>query len=144
MMDKFDMDNIRSGYVIVLRNEQRLICVRTNDKNYTKIFVDEYGNWAYASSWDEYGKFKFSSIAKQTMHLYGNERAEDYDIVEVYGLVNSTHYYGYADTTNLDSRTLLWKRKTPVRMTIKDVCKRLGIEDLEIILEAYDETTRKK
>jgi hypothetical protein len=117
------MDDIHSGYLIERRDGFRMMCMRVNEKNFTKIFVSRV-TYIYSSAYNEDLKHK---------------RYPEYDIVKIYGLVSDT--IGYTDALRIpirddkiDDRPLLWERKEKLRITMEELCKMLG-KDVEIVAE---------
>lgn len=67
----------------------------------------------------------------------------DYDIVKVYGLPTFTEYYSRCFRANVEAsiclgRKRLWERKDPVKMTVAEICAKLGYE-VEIVAEGSHE-----
>lgn len=126
--EKMTRDDLRSGYLVKLRNGEFRLVARAG--GFTKILVGESGQWWYLSEYADdltrrtSGAFSMASL----------QACKDLDIVEVYGLLKGTDMYGEAlravDTTK--HRDLLWKRKNPVKMTMEELCKTLGFE-VEIV-----------
>lgn len=108
-MDKRD---IHSGFVVELRNKQKLLVGRAG--NYTSILVNPLTQeWCYLSSYDNDLK-------------HGNYMMKD--IMRVWGLVKGTSNYWAALLPYTEDRELLWERDL--------LCEREGIasilEQLEI------------
>lgn len=112
---KLTTDDIKSGYVVELRNGELRMCMRVG--NFIKILVDPYGNWSPIISWDD-RTFTFVSD-------------RNYDIMAVYGLTYESHSSRCLvfDTT---IRPLIWKRPEPVKMTVEEINEKLGY-DVEIV-----------
>ena len=110
-----------------LRNGKYLFAIRVNDNNFTKIFVSQLNNeWYYASGWDM-NTLKYKN---------SNSDSNEFDIVRVYGLINETKFYQYADCLDLDGRKLLWQRKEPKTITVSQIRRLLGVsKDEEIFIE---------
>lgn len=114
MAKKFTINDIKSGYVVKLRNGKLMMALRAGD--FEKILCGDKGDWIYMS--------RYSSS-------FNHPVLKHHDIVEVYGLVEEGHYEdaGFLDT---DHRPLLWKRSEPVKMTVEEINKKLGYE-VEIV-----------
>lgn len=112
---KFTSDDIKSGFVVELRDGRRLIATRAGGGNFTRILVDPSGGgWEYTSMWN-----------RDTLDFKNGVRSTD--IMKVYGLVHSTSEYSAAfRTDNCEYRTLLWERREPVKMTLKQIEEKLG------------------
>ena len=90
-MDKRD---IHSGFVVELRNKQKLLVGRAG--NYTSILVNPLTQeWCYLSSYDNDLK-------------HGNYMMKD--IMRVWGLVKGTSNYWAALLPYTEDRELLWER----------------------------------
>lgn len=129
---KFTRDDLKSGYVVKLRNGELRMVVRAG--RFTKVLVNQSGDWAYLSSnWGD--NLKRVDLYKHCHH----ERvpAKSQDIVAIYGLVKSTEHYGEALLCSIDHRPLLWTRTPAVKMTLEEVSEKLGFE-VEIISNPDD------
>lgn len=105
----FTLKDIKSGYLVKLRDEILCICVDENDKDIG--FYSKNGGWE-------------TSLSEYTNDLCNNADYDDcnkYDIVEVYGLHKSGNLF------NINNRELLWERKEEIVVTtqqLKDLyCK---------------------
>ena len=133
---KFTTDDIKSGFLVELRNGERLIAARAGGNNFTKILVNPTsGKWAYLSRWDE------NSLCSKSMIFEFKERkahrASDLDIMKVYGLIEGTDDYGKAFNTDFFMlRTRLWERREPVKMTLKQIEEKLG-HAVQVVSEDY-------
>lgn len=123
---KFTTDDIKSGFLVELRNGERLIAARAGGNRFTKILVNPTsGNWDYLSRWNA------DSLCSAYVILDLNDRKQhrnsDLDIMKVYGLIEGTDDYGKAFNTDFFMlRTLLWERREPVKMTLKQIEEKLG------------------
>lgn len=135
---EFKNKDLRSGYVVELRNGVRRIVARVND--FTRILVNpETYDWNYLSAWGDDLKVKDGlRFSHNEYPIYTD--GGGYDIVKVYGLLTSTKEYGHcfraneSDPSRLAFRPLLWERKDPVKMTVAEICEKLGYE-VEIVAE---------
>lgn len=95
-MDKRDIDkrDIHSGFVVELRNKQKLLVGRAG--NYTSILVNPLTQeWCYLSAYDnelKHNKYRMK------------------DIMRVWGLVKGTSNYWAALLPYTEDRELLWER----------------------------------
>lgn len=129
-MENFKLNDIHSGYVVRLRNDELMICIRVNQGCFTKILANEK-HFFYLSAFDEDFKHKGRNYC-------GDKKAnDDFDIVKVYGLVNATKDYGYSfcpSQISLENRRLLWSNRKKLRIKLKDLCDMLDA-DVEIVEE---------
>lgn len=125
MINKSD---IHSGYVVKLRDGTLLMAARVG--NFTKILTDGT-RWDYLSSgWTEDLKGKHYTTAPYYATFYPGR-----DIMEVYGLILPASQYQNVLSIDSSNRKLIWKRAEPVRLTMSELCEKLGYE-VEIIKEA--------
>lgn len=115
--NKFTIKDIKSGYIVKLRNGHLFMAMRAGD--FEKIFCNDIGNYYVASGYNE--------KTLERLARYDNEN----DIVEVYGLIKKG-YYDDALALCVDNRPLLWKRSEPVKMTVEEINEKLGYE-VEIV-----------
>ena len=128
---KFTIDDIKSGFVVELRNGERLLATRAGGNNFTKIIVNPAsGQWHYLSNWSD----ELCCQSRITCAL-GQRRDSSRDIMKVYGLINATAYYGSVfDANCIKPRMLLWERKDLVKMTLKQIEEKLGF-DIQLVSE---------
>lgn len=117
MKKKFTTDDIKSGYVVKLRNGDLTFVLRAG--NFDKILCYDNGLWRLMSGFDK------NTLKRADLNDYGN------DIMEVYGLVEYG-YFSEAVIADTEHRPLLWKRSEPVKMTVEEISKKLGY-DVEIV-----------
>lgn len=133
---KFTLEDLKSGMVVVLKNEKRFLVTRAG--RFTKILTDGLHTWYYLSEWDnETLKCKSLIVVDQRRGRFSchTQRQESHDITEVYGLINDSKHYQDALCTSIEHRDLLWSRKKPpVKMTVAEICEKLGY-DIEIVKE---------
>lgn len=135
MQNEFKLSDLRSGYLVEFRNGRRAIVARAG--NFTKVLVNPNSNtwWYLNSGWHDRtlnAKFQYPTNHAQTPR---RGKAREWDIVRVYGLIRGTAAYGLAlaiDSTS--ERPLLWGRTPAVKMTVSQICEKLGY-DIEIIKE---------
>lgn len=136
MNKKFTKDDLHSGYVVEFRNGERLMVARAGD--FTKILVDFFGRWYYlGSGWgSDLCAVPFPTHLGAMPTRFKKELRE-WDIMRVYGLILSTNNkkYGQALSLCVENRPLLWERKEAVKMTVAEICAKLGY-DVEIVAEA--------
>ncbi len=131
MTQKLKKDDIRSGYLVKLRDNSFRMVIRAG--SFTKILIAEDGSWNYlGSGWDS--ELKASNTYKNC-HLEGILHEPVHDIVAVYGLIRGTEHYNKALCFSPEHRELLWKRPEPVCMTLQQICEHLGVDSLVIVSE---------
>ena len=123
---KFTTDDIKSGFLVELRNGERLIAARAGGNNFTKILVNPTsGKWDYLSRWD--ADSLRSAYVILDINGFKQRHDSDLDIMKVYGLINTTSQYAALfDPDSVAYRTLLWERREPVKMTLKQIEEKLG------------------
>lgn len=130
MDGKFTREDLKSGYVVKLRNGELRMVVRAG--RFTKVLVSPIGGWAYLSSnWGD--DLKRVDLYRHNHHESVPSKSQD--IMEVYGLVQSTEHYGEALICSTAYRPLLWTRTPAVKMTLEEICEKLGYE-VELVPEA--------
>lgn len=137
MNKKFTKDDLHSGYVVEFRNGERMQVTRVS--NFTKILTTVRGDWYYlGSGWDSDLKaVPFPShMGDMTPRISSANSQREWDIMKVYGLIkgSDTSKYRYAFGTIVEHRPLLWERKEAVKMTVAEICAKLGY-DVEIVAE---------
>lgn len=129
MIQKLKKDDIRSGYLVKLRDQSFRMVIRAG--SFTKILIAEDGSWNYLGiGWDS--ELKVSNTYKNC-YSEGPLHESIHDIVAVYGLMHGTDHYNKALCFSPDHRELLWKRPESVRMTMQQICEHLGVDSLVII-----------
>lgn len=111
------IEDIKSGYVVKLRNGKLLMCMRYEQKNFLKAFVAKSG-------------VPFVDVAK---HYDGLKSIvhKNKDIIEVYGL--SSNPFTCMDIST-DYRPLLYQEEKPMKMTISEIEEKLGYK-IEVVSE---------
>lgn len=146
-LEKFDMKDIHSGYVVKFRNGNYALCMRVGSRRTNgdykpiKIFarVDDnaqmtgaqYNNtYVYAHSYDGPDYYPYLNDRKVP--------CPEFDIVAVYGLIeHCRNYLNIGDTgpISIKNRPILWEDERPIRrMTLKEIEKSLGYR-VEIVAE---------
>lgn len=132
-LEKFDMKDIHSGYVVKFRNGKFALCMRAGEK-FTKIFACtdwesvkrgaiEGDTFMYASRYKDYAYYSYSPVINQYI------RDDTNDIVAVYGLIEGVrNYLNVGDTgpISIKNRPLLWEEEVPKKMTLAEIEKKLG------------------
>ena len=118
MKKKFTINDIKSGYIVKLRNGVFMYTLRVNQDKFTKIITNGRDDWMYLSRYD------------YDLKCDGDRRF--LDIMEVYGLIEGTNNYARCGFLDNNHRPLLWKRSEPVKMTVEEINKKLGYE-VEIV-----------
>lgn len=136
MSKEFGLKDLHSGYIVRLRNNRLLMVTRV--ATFTKIFVDRYGYWSYASNWNEkFNSSQHNYYAGNMPCMYFEPNDVKSDIIEVYGLISKPDNYCGALSYDLTSRPLIWKRPQAVRMTLAEVEEKLGYP-VEIVADKGD------
>lgn len=126
--NKMTRDDLKSGYVVQLRNGEVRMVIRAG--NFTKILVSPDGSWSYLNSgWND--DLKATVYVHTSHHESGHQKTYS-DIMAVYGLITGAQYYGGALNISTDCRPLLWQRNPTKKMTMKEICTALGYE-VEIV-----------
>ena len=112
------VEDIKSGYVVKLRNGKLLMCMRYEQKNFLKVFVTKSG-------------VPFVDVSKHYDGLKSNIH-KNKDIVEVYGL--SRNPFICMDIST-DYRPLLYQEEKPKKMTISEIEEKLGYK-IEVVSES--------
>jgi hypothetical protein len=122
---KFTVSDLKSGFVVELRDGERLVVARAGGNNFTKILVNPAsGWWGYLSNWSD----ELCCQCRVTGPI-GQHRDSARDIMKVYGLIHTTTHYAAAFIPDcVTYRTLLWERREPVKMTLKQIEEKLGHE----------------
>ena len=117
---------IKSGFVVKVREGFCFTVMRVND--FTKILVDDEGDWSYLSNWNNELKAAARPYYRNETPPYKYFKPADkrFDIVEIYGLLSVTDNYGSALCCRPTGRPLVWKRWEPIKMTLSQVEDRLG------------------
>jgi hypothetical protein len=108
MSTEFTKDKLESGMVVEYRNGERRLVVN-------RLFIGEI---AYGS---------LGNFDENLKHKCGNS---ELDIVKVYKAYDNSFECMFKDY-NL---TLIWERKEVVKLTVKEICEKLGY-DVEIVKE---------
>ena len=98
-----NIDDIKSGYIVILRNGDLYMCMRYDQDNFNKVFVNEHG----------YQKCLYNGL--------NHKWYRSLDIVKVYGLVDDNCKYE-ALHLSTENRPLLYIEKK--KMTISEIEKK--------------------
>lgn len=109
------IEDIKSGYVVKLRNGKFFMCMIYKQEKFSKLFVSKNG---------------FPYIVRSYIGLKSCTDKND-DIVEVYGL-SRNQYYCLEVSPNY--RPLLYKEEKPKKMTISEIEEKLGYK-IEVVSE---------
>ena len=137
MEGNFNMRKIHAGYVVEFRNGQRAMAMRYDNGNMAPnlFFVIPGMHRGYGRLSDWYADTMNRATPSPDFTL-----REDLDIVRVYGYpkVGSpvTALFDMTATACL-SRNVIWERKEAVKMTLAQVCEKLGY-DVEIVKEGME------
>lgn len=128
MENKFTKSDLKTGYVVKLRNGELRMVMRVG--NFSKILISQFGEYNYLGTcWD-------NNLERrryvQDNGYYRCLRDESQDIVEVWGLVRGTANYSNVLMCSTEGRDRLWTRFPPVKMTLAEVIEKLGYE-IEIV-----------
>ena len=126
---------LNSHCLAELASGERRILAKVGNSG-TKILVNPVtGAWNYLSHWDQKGnaRYPINLVVGEAClnNPYGN-------IVKVWGRVTGTASYGAALNLGDADRKLLWERKPAVKMTVAQICEKLGYE-VEIVAEKEDD-----
>lgn len=127
MAEKLKLEDLKSGFIVKRRSGELRMVMRAGE--FTKVLIGAGGKWCYLSNYD-------ADLCRKHGECCTTEqlnRAREKDIVEVYGLQQGVRNYGETLALSIDNRTLIWKRKEPVKMTLAEICDRLGFE-VEIVV----------
>lgn len=109
------IEDIKSGYVVKLRNGKFFMCMRYKQEKFSKLFVSKNG---------------FPYVVGSYIGLKSCTDKND-DIVEVYGL-SRNQYYCLEVSPNY--RPLLYQEEKLKKMTISEIEKKLGYK-IEVVSE---------
>lgn len=119
MNENMKLKDLRSGYVVELRNGTKWMVARAGS-DFTRILVDNRGSWGYLDrSYNEDLTMKDSVEG-----VYGGVRTKD--IVKVWGLVTMPSAWGFVYGTATNHRPLLWERKEAKKLTVDQISELLG------------------
>lgn len=123
------LEDLKSGYLVQIRDGRYFMVLRVG--KFTKVIVNG-GECIYLSNYDE----SLRSKSKKLVSYGRYHRKDELDIVKVYGLVQGIDNYTHALQLHESClyRDLLWSRSEAVRMTMDELCEKLGYE-VEIIRE---------
>ncbi len=141
MEENFNMRKIHAGYVVEFRNGERALAMRYDNGNVgdNLVFVSPDTDCLYgvAKFWDS------KTLLRTSDPLRGSRAA--LDIVAVYGYVRNRvpglypgHFGSHLKSTETRTREELWRRREAVKMTLAQVCEKLGY-DVEIVKEAPED-----
>lgn len=119
MDENMKLKDLRSGYVVELRNGTKWLVARAGN-DFTRILVDNRGSWGYLDhSYNEDLTRKDSSEG-----IYGGVRTRD--IMKVWGLITKPSEWKYAAGTATNYRPVLWERKDAKKLTVDQISELLG------------------
>lgn len=137
MADNFNMRKIHTGYVVEFRNGRRALAMRYDNDNSgpNMAFISPLTGARYGRErdWDSDTLNRLSSPTDFTPR-------RDLDIVTVYGYAKAGSPPAYAislSEAGCTHRRVIWERKEAVKMTLAQVCEKLGY-DVEIVKEEAD------
>lgn len=116
MAKQLTMKDIKSGYVVELRNGSRYIVTRVQQNEFIKAFVNKT-DAIPSEAYDE--NLHYINCVKCT-----RSRFDDRDIVKIWGL--SDEPLLALCVSDVTSRPLLWERPPVKKMTITEIEKALG------------------
>lgn len=141
MEENFSMRKIHAGYVVEFRNGERGLAMRYDNGNAgdNLVFLNPDTDCLYGPA-----KHWGSKTLLHTRELLRGRRA-DHDIVAVYGYVRRAPvsltplaFRRLLLSTDTKSREELWRRREAVKMTLAQICEKLGY-DVEIVKEAPED-----
>ena len=134
MEENFNMRKIHAGYVVEFRNGQRAMAMRYDNGNTgpNMLFISPSTDRSYGrvQDWNPDTLKRINSSGDFT-------QIQDLDIMRVYGYVRTGYPTKFVFSTAIPGahgREKLWERKTAVKMTVAQICEKLGYE-VEIIKE---------
>lgn len=107
-------EQLKSGFIVRLRSGDLWMVTRIG-VNFTKVIVDGKGNYRYLSAYND------SLLVKS-----GKKELNEMDIVEVYGLVEGSMFYGEASNITVEHRPCLWKRCEKREVTLEEIEEKFG------------------
>lgn len=135
MNELFNREDLKSGFLVKLKNGELRMVARA--ENFSKILVNEAGEWCYLSSHWRYDLTRYTQYKQANYEIVPGKSQ---DIVEVYGLVQGTKNYRETFEFSTEHRPLLWEKTPPKKMTIAEISKALGFR-VEIVAETDDDDT---
>lgn len=134
MEENFNMRKIHAGYVVEFRNGDRALVMRCADgpNRSHLIFISATSDRLFGRETD-WESNTLERIAPGPGHI----ETRDWDIMRVYGYVHVGYHVKLVLSTatpGYHCRDLLWERKEAVKMTVSQICEKLGY-DIEIIKE---------
>lgn len=130
-INPFTKSSLKIGHVVKLRNGEFRMVFPVGKERTLILAGGPSDQWHYLSSWDE----EFNAIPQIFYPIYSDrfvEEAKEFDIVAVYGFVRGSYCYSRCGDLSADNRDILWERKEPKRMTVKEISNILGYE-VEIV-----------
>ena len=120
MNENMNLKDLRSGYVVQLRNGRLYMVMRVG--RFTRALVRPGTNdWRYLDS--EYDE-NLTCKKANPMNYY--KKMTDLDIVKVWGLINESDFYSLALSTVTEHRKLLWSRSEAKKLTVDQISELLG------------------
>lgn len=138
MEENFNMRKIHAGYVVEFRNGLQAMAMRYNNDNTgpNLLFIDPVCALTYGreTTWDPNTLCRISASRE-----FPTPR--DLDIVRVFGYVRKG--FPVSGIFKIDNpvgrgRDVIWERKEAVKMTLAQVCEKLGY-DVEIVKEGMED-----
>lgn len=127
MNENMKLKDLRSGYVVELRNGTKWLVARAGN-DFTRILVDNRGSWGYLDRC-----YNEDLTMKDSVEgVFGGVHTKD--IVKVWGLVTTPREWKYAAGIATDYRPVLWKRKEVKKLTVDQISELLGYQ-VEIVGE---------
>lgn len=127
MNENMKLKDLRSGYVVQLRNGTKWLVARAGN-DFTRILVDNKGSWGYLDRC-----YNEDLTMKDSVEgVIGGAHTED--IVKVWGLITTPREWNFAAGIATDYRPVLWKRKEVKKLTVDQISELLGYQ-VEIVGE---------
>lgn len=117
MAKQITMKDIKSGYVVELRNGSRYIAIRVHQNEFIKGFVNKT-DAVSSEAYDE--TLHYVDALKCPKKC----RFDDRDIVKIWGLADEPSFA--LNISDVTRRPLLWERPPVKKMTITEIEKALG------------------
>lgn len=128
MENKFTKNDLKTGYVVKLRNGELRLVMRVGC--FSKILINQSGESDYLGT--HWNNDLERQEYEEGLGYYRHPDDEPLDIVEVWGLVQKKVDAAKALLCSTEGRDRLWTRFPPVKMTLAEVSAKLGYE-IEII-----------
>lgn len=132
-IEKFTRDDLSVGHVVQMRNGEYGMVFPAGAKG-TLIVIFKNRDWEYLSHWTTDLRSRDTFVAMNFCGTNIERRAEEKDIVAVYGHIQPTCFYANCGDLSKDNRPVLWTRVDPKKMTVSEISEALGYP-VEVVAE---------